>query len=75
MHCHEAGQEHCAQPIAVSNCSASQAEGFSFALVKAAALRVMSAMSLKGVVFLEGGLVPWVVSGRDSGRRHGDVDF
>ena len=42
---------------------------------KAVALRILCEPSLAGSVFLMGGLVPWVVSGRDSGRLHGDVDF
>ena len=40
----------------------------------AAALRVLTAPALTGMTYLQGGLVPWVVSGRDSGRLHGDVD-
>lgn len=45
------------------------------AVARRAALRVLRAPLLAGKVFLEGGLVPWVVSGRDSGRLHGDVDL
>lgn len=48
--------------------------GVPFARARAAALRVLTAPGLAGRVFLTGGLVPWVVSGRDSGRAHGDVD-
>lgn len=40
----------------------------------AAALRVLTAPALTGMTYLQGGLVPWAVSGRDSGRLHGDVD-
>ncbi|WP_273395473.1 hypothetical protein [Thermophilibacter mediterraneus] len=40
----------------------------------AAALRVLTAPVLAGRVYLQGGLVPWAVSGRDSGRLRGDVD-
>ena len=40
----------------------------------AAALRVLTAPTLAGRVYLQGGLVPWAASGRDSGRPHGDVD-
>lgn len=39
------------------------------------ALRVLGEESLAGKVFLMGGLVPWIVSGLDSGRQHGDVDL
>lgn len=46
-----------------------------FSRVRAVALRVLTAPGLAGRVFLEGGLVPWVVSGCDSGRPHGDVDI
>ncbi|OUO89405.1 hypothetical protein B5F40_10990 [Gordonibacter sp. An230] len=51
------------------------AKGVSCAEATAAALRVLRAPELVGKVFLEGGLVPWVLSGRDSGRLHGDIDF
>ncbi|WP_080797457.1 hypothetical protein [Arabiibacter massiliensis] len=50
-------------------------ETASCAQAKAAALRVLLAPGLSGKVFLEGGLVPWVLGGGDSGREHGDVDF
>lgn len=46
----------------------------SFPQARAAALRVLTAPGLAGRAYLQGGLVPWVASGRDSGRRHGDVD-
>lgn len=49
-------------------------DGVPFELARAVALRVLTAPALAGRVFLEGGLVSWVVSGRDSGRLHGDVD-
>ena len=45
-----------------------------FPQARAAALRVLTAPGLAGRVWLQGGLVPWVASGRDSGRPHGDVD-
>ncbi len=38
------------------------------------ALRVLTTPSLAGRAYLQGGLVPWVASGCDSGRLHGDVD-
>lgn len=46
-----------------------------FSRARAVALRVLTAPGLAGRVFLEGGLVPWVVSGCNSGRPHGDVDI
>lgn len=46
-----------------------------FSRARTVAMRVLTAPELAGRVFLEGGLVPWVVSGRDSGRMHGDVDL
>lgn len=52
-----------------------EGEGVSFSVARAAALRVLTAPALAGRVFLEGGLVPWVASGRGSGRQHGDVDI
>lgn len=55
--------------------SVENATGVSCAQAKAAALRVMRAPELAGKVFLEGGLVPWILSGEDSGRLHGDIDF
>lgn len=48
--------------------------GAPFERARAVALRVLTAPALAGRAYLQGGLVPWVVSGRDSGRRHGDVD-
>lgn len=48
--------------------------GAPFERARAAALRVLTAPGLAGRAYLQGGLVPWVASGRDSGRRHGDVD-
>lgn len=48
--------------------------GAPFERALAAALRVLTAPTLAGRVYLQGGLVPWAVSGRDSGRPHGDVD-
>lgn len=48
--------------------------GSPFERARAAALRVLTAPGLAGRAYLQGGLVPWVASGRDSGRRHGDVD-
>lgn len=50
-------------------------DGIPFSAARAAAVRVMTAEAVRNAVFLEGGLVPWLVSGRDSGRLHGDVDF
>lgn len=50
-------------------------ETTSFTDAKTAALKVLRAPELAGKVFLEGGLVPWVVSGNASGRCHDDVDF
>lgn len=35
---------------------------------------MLTAPRLAGRAYLQGGLVPWVASGRDSGRPHGDVD-
>lgn len=46
-----------------------------FSRARAVAMRVLTAPELAGKVFLEGGLVPWVASGRESGRLHGDVDL
>ncbi len=48
--------------------------GAPFEQARAAALRVLTAPGLAGRTWLQGGLVPWVASGRDSGRPHGDAD-
>ena len=48
--------------------------GASLERARAAALRVLTAPGLAGRAYLQGGLVPWVASGRDSGRPHGDAD-
>ena len=71
MHRCETGREGRALNTIVSN----QLESATFASARVAALRVMGADALRGAVFLEGGLAPWLASGRDSGRLHGDVDF
>lgn len=75
MHRCETGREGRALNTIVSNQPESAAKGAAFASARAAALRVMGADALRGAVFLEGGLAPWLASGRDSGRLHGDVDF
>lgn len=75
MNRHETGRDNCAHDHSIQNQPAMHAEGFPFPTAKAAALRVMTAEPLRGVIFLEGGLVPWMTSGCDSGRPHGDVDF
>lgn len=46
-----------------------------FSLACSVAMRVLTAPMLVGKVFLEGGLVPWIASGCDSRRLHGDVDI
>lgn len=48
--------------------------GVPFGQARAAALRVLTAPGLAGIAYLQGGLVPWVASGRESGRLHDDVD-
>lgn len=75
MHRCETGREGRALNTVVPNQPESAAKGAAFASARAAALRVMGADALRGAVFLEGGLAPWLASGRDSGRLHGDVDF
>lgn len=75
MNHRETGHEDRACNPIVDNHADIQAEGLPFAQAKAAALRVMAAEPLRSAVFLEGGLVPWIASGRDSDRLHGDVDF
>lgn len=75
MHRCETGREGRALNTIVSNQPESAAKGAAFASARAAALRIMGADALRGAVFLEGGLAPWLASGRDSGRLHGDVDF
>lgn len=61
-------------PLAPGRACSEGGDGVPFGRARAAALRVLTAPGLQGRVFLQGGLVPWVVSGRDSGRVHGDVD-
>ena len=46
-----------------------------FPQARTAALRALTAPALVGRTYLQGGLVPWVASGCDSGRLHGDVDL
>lgn len=47
----------------------------SYALARDAALRVLTDSRIKDAVFPVGGLVPWMASGGNSPRLHGDVDF
>lgn len=75
MNRHETGRGDRAHDYSIQNQPVMHDEGFPLPMAKAAALRVMAAGPLRGVVFLEGGLVPWAASGCDSGRPHGDVDF
>lgn len=49
-------------------------EDVTFDQAKHAALRVACDPQLNDVVYLAGGLVPWLLVGEDSGRLHGDVD-
>lgn len=37
--------------------------------------RLMDEPLLRGKIYVAGGIVPWLLSGRDSGRTHGDVDL
>lgn len=48
--------------------------GVPFGQARAAALRALTAPGLAGIAYLQGGLVPWVASGHESGRLHDDVD-
>lgn len=50
-------------------------EAFGCEDAKKVALEILKTPDLVGKVFLEGGLVPWVLTGNDSGRLHGDIDF
>lgn len=38
-------------------------------------MRIAEDKELSNVVFVSGGIVPWLVSKRDSKRNHGDIDF
>ena len=60
--------------MAKSEASATTFLPVPFSQARSVAVRVLTAPELAGRAFLEGGLVPWVVSGRESGRLHGDVD-
>lgn len=49
-------------------------EDATFDQAKRVALLVACDPELNGIVYLAGGLVPWLLVGEDSGRLHGDVD-
>lgn len=74
MHRSEHGRGHCARDRFVKTQPAMQTEGFPFPTAKLAALRVTGAAAPRSAVFLEGGPIPWVASGRDPGRLHSGVD-
>lgn len=67
----------CISPVICNDESPAGAShgGVACVQAKSVALRILGEESLAGKVFLMGGLVPWIVSGLDSGRQHGDVDL
>ena len=75
MHRHGHERGYCARDRFIKNQQTMQTEGFPFPTTKAAVLRVIGSAALRDVAFPKGGLVPWVASGRDSGKLHGDVDL
>ena len=46
-----------------------------YAYVKNLIVRMSAIPSLQGKFFVAGGTVPYILSGRDSGRFHGDIDI
>ena len=49
--------------------------GFAFQKIKEVVDLINSQEGLKGKIFIAGGIVPWIVSNKDSGRQHGDIDI
>ncbi|MFV0395250.1 MAG: hypothetical protein ACK5LC_12790 [Coprobacillaceae bacterium] len=49
--------------------------GFTCESVKNIVFELMKEKELEGKIYVAGGIVPWVVSGNDSKRKHSDVDL
>lgn len=47
---------------------------FSCEMVKKTVYMLMGEEALQGKIWVAGGIVPWLLSGADSGRLHGDLD-
>lgn len=52
-----------------------QMEMFSCGTLKKVVCYLMGEEELQGKIFVAGGIVPWLLSGKDSGRQHGDIDL
>ena len=49
--------------------------GFTCEAIKSVVQQLMSADALKGIIYVAGGIVPYLYTGRDSGRMHSDIDI
>lgn len=48
---------------------------FTWKEIKAVVFNLMKEEKLQNKIFVAGGSVPWLISGKDSGRKHGDIDI
>ena len=48
---------------------------FSCKEVKEVVISLMGEQKVKDKIYVAGGIVPWILSGNDSGRKHGDIDI
>ena len=46
-----------------------------FSHLRQIALTLLAQPALSGILYLAGGALPWILSGEDSQRDHGDLDF
>lgn len=49
--------------------------GFTCEAIKSVVQQLMSVDALKGKIYVAGGIVPYLCTGRDSGRMHSDIDI
>lgn len=49
--------------------------GFTCEAIKSVVQQLMSMDALKGKIYVAGGIVPYLYTGRDSGRMHSDIDI
>ena len=48
---------------------------FSCKEVKEVVRLLMGEQKVKDKIYVAGGIAPWILSGNDSGRKHGDIDI
>lgn len=48
---------------------------FTYDAIKSVVQQLMSVEALKDMIYVAGGIVPYLYTGRESGRRHSDIDI